>query len=106
MRREQLKNFWNGWIIGDFLPSIARTTEVEVSIMRHKKDAVIPLHFHAQAIEYNVLITGSMIVNGETLGPDDIFTFEKCEVSECVVLEDTTLVVVKLPSVRGDKHNV
>lgn len=106
MRCDQLENFWNGWFIGDFEPSLARTKDVEVSVMKHEKDAKIPKHYHQLAIEYNVLISGSMVVNGWTMGPGDMFVFEKSEVSDCVVLEDTTLVVVKLPSVIGDKYNV
>lgn len=106
MRLNRLEEFWNGWIIGDFEPSLVRTKDAEVSVMRHTKGAFIPKHYHKLAEEYNVLISGAMIVNGSTLGPGDVFTFEKSEVSDCVVLEDTTLVVVKLPSVIGDKYNV
>ncbi len=106
MRMRRLEEFTNGWIIGDFEPSLLRTKEFEISIMQHKKGAYIPLHYHHLVEEMNVFVSGSMMCNGHFLVPGDIFIFEKDEVSNCSVLEDTTLVVVKVPSIIGDKYNV
>jgi quercetin dioxygenase-like cupin family protein len=106
MRMHRIEDFKNGWFVGDFEPSVLRTSAFEVSLMHHKKGAYIPLHYHHLVEEINVLVSGSMTCNGRLLTPGDLFIFEKDEVSDCVVHEDTTIVVVKSPSVLGDKYYV
>jgi len=106
MRMDRIERFKNGWIIGDFEPSLLRTKDFEISVMHHKKGAYIPLHYHHLVEEMNVFVVGSMTCNGRLLVPGDIFIFEKDEVSDCDVHEDTTIVVVKVPSIIGDKYNV
>ena len=106
MRMQRLDEFRGGWIIGDFEPSLLRTKDFEISVMQHKKGAYIPLHYHHLVEEMNVFVSGSMLCNGVELVPGDIFIFEKDEVSDCIVHEDTVVVVVKVPSILGDKYNV
>lgn len=106
MRMRRLEEFKNGWIIGDFEPSLLRTKEFEISVMIHEKGAYIPLHYHHLVEEMNVFVSGSMTCNGRVLVPGDIFIFEKDEVSDCIVHEKSTIVVVKVPSIIGDKYNV
>jgi quercetin dioxygenase-like cupin family protein len=74
--------------------------------MIHEKDAHIPLHYHHLVEEMNVFVSGSMTCNGRLLVPGDVFIFEKDEVSDCIVHEKSTIVVVKVPSVMGDKYYV
>lgn len=106
MRMRRLEEFKNGWIIGDFEPSLLRTKDFEISVMIHEKGAYIPLHYHHLVEEMNVFVSGSMTCNGRLLVPGDIFIFEKDEVSDCTVHERSTIVVVKVPSILGDKYNV
>jgi quercetin dioxygenase-like cupin family protein len=106
MRMDRIERFKNGWFIGDFEPSLVRSKDVEISLMHHKKGAYIPLHYHHLVEEINVFVSGSMLCNGTELKPGDIFIFEKDEVSDCIVHEDSTIVVVKMPSIIGDKYNV
>jgi len=106
MRMRRLEEFKNGWIIGDFEPSLLCTKDFEISVMIHEKGAYIPLHYHHLVEEMNVFVSGSMHCNGRYLTPGDIFIFEKDEVSDCIVLEKSTIVVVKVPSILGDKYNV
>jgi len=106
MRMHRLEEFRNGWIIGNFEPSLLRTTEFEISVMIHEKGAYIPLHYHHLVEEMNVFVSGSMTCNGRLLVPGDIFIFGVDEISDCVVHEKSTIVVVKVPSIIGDKYNV
>jgi len=106
MRMDRIERFKNGWFIGDFEPSLIRTKDFEISLMTHEKDAYIPLHYHHLVEEMNVFVSGSMTCNGCVLIPGDIFIFEKDEVSDCVVHEKSTILVVKAPSIIGDKYNV
>lgn len=103
---KRLSDFTRGWLIGDFEPALLRTKDFEVGILTHKKDEKWPKHYHKLAVEYNVLMSGKMLVNGIELNSGDVFVIEKNEVSEPIFLEDCTVLVVKTPSVIGDKYEI
>lgn len=104
MRIYNIKNMTRGWFIGNFEPSILRTKDFEVGLLTHKKGEVWPKHYHALAVEYNVLIEGSMTVQGTKINPGDIFVFDPMEIADPVFHEDCKVLCVKVPSVIGDKH--
>ena len=95
-----------GWFIGDFLPSVFKTNLFEVGILKHKKGENWPEHYHSEATEYNVLLDGSMSVNGNFIHAGEIFILEKEESCKPIFFEDCTLVCVKVPSIPGDKFEV
>jgi len=101
-----LGRFTRGWLIGDFEPSLLRTKEFEVGLLEHKKGEKWPNHIHKLATEYNVLIKGKMRVNGIAIYEGEVFTIEKDEAAKPEFLEDCLVLVVKVPSVIGDKHEV
>jgi quercetin dioxygenase-like cupin family protein len=103
---KRIEDFTRGWLMGDFEPSLVRTKDFEVGILTHKKDEIWPKHYHKLADEYNVLVKGKMSVNGIELNTGDVFVIEKGEVSEPKFLEDCTVLVIKVPSVIGDKYEV
>jgi len=104
MKRYKHSEFKGGWFIGDFEPSILRTPQFEVAVMTHKKGEEWPAHYHAKAEEFNLLLSGKMKVCSETIEEGDIFIIERHEVVDPVFLEDCKLVVIKVPSVPGDKY--
>lgn len=111
MRKARIEEFFRGWFIGDFEPSILRTKDFEVGLLTHTKGEYWAPHYHKEAIEYNVLISGLMSIVHEDgsatcLAPGDVFAFEKSEISEPHFHEDCTVLVVKVPSVKGDKYAV
>jgi len=104
MKLSNIKDMTRGWFIGDFEPSILRTKDFEVGLLTHKKGEVWPKHYHALSTEYNLLIEGSMTVQGTQINPGDIFIFEPMEIADPVFHEDCKVLCVKVPSVIGDKH--
>ena len=106
MIRDDLKNMFRGWFVGNFEPSIYKTDQFEVGVLFHSKGEKWPKHFHKEAVEINVLISGKMVLNGEELTPGNIFLIEKNEIVEPEFLEDCTIICVKSPSVPGDKYEV
>jgi quercetin dioxygenase-like cupin family protein len=106
MITDKLSNMFKGWFVGNFEPSIYKTKEFEVGILFHPKGEKWPKHYHKEAIEINVLISGKMIINGETLSSGNIFLIEKNEIADPEFLEDCTIVCVKTPSNPGDKIGV
>jgi quercetin dioxygenase-like cupin family protein len=103
MRFNRLENFWNGWIIGNFDPSILKTDQFEVAVLHHRAGLHIPVHYQITATEYNIMISGKMIVNDVEVTSGDVFVYEPKEITRVVVLEDTVVVCIKTPSIPGDK---
>lgn len=103
---DKLDNMLRGWFIGNFEPSIYKTDKFEVGILFHPKGEKWPKHYHKEAVEINVLISGKMIINGKSLSPGNIFLIEKTEIADPEFLEDCTIVCVKSPSMPGDKYEV
>lgn len=106
MKITRIEDYTRGWLIGDFTPSLLRTKDFEVGILRHKKDEVWPKHYHRLADEYNILISGKMTINSSEINEGDVFHIEKNEISEPKFLTDCIVLVIKVPSAIGDKYNV
>jgi hypothetical protein len=104
MKLAKLSDFTNGWFIGNFEPSLIKTPAFEVAIHHYHKDYIGQSHFHRLAGEANVVISGRLSANGVELGPGDIFYFHPEEISSVKFLADTTLVIIKIPSIPGDKY--
>jgi quercetin dioxygenase-like cupin family protein len=106
MKKDNIDRFFRGWFIGDFTPSVLRTKDFEVGILKHKKGESWPAHYHKMATEYNVLLQGSMKIQNETLAVGDVFWFSPYEIADPEFLEDCVICVIKTPSVPGDKYEV
>lgn len=101
--KHSMTNMHRGWFIGDFLPSVHRTSGLEVGYLVHKQGEKWPVHYHEHMKEINYLIRGHMTINNRELRAGDIFVFEKGCLAAPTFHEDCELICVKLPSVPGDK---
>ncbi len=106
MKFDKISNFTKGWFIGDFEPNVFKTDLFEVGLLTRYKGQDDPPHHHEIAIEYNVLVSGSMTINGNLLEKGDVFVIERGEITKSIFHEDTILLVVKTPSVPNDKYEV
>ena len=116
MIKAKLADMNGGWFIGNFKPSAHQTKDVEVAFKKHTKAEPWPRHYHKEAVEINLLTKGKMTIYTEnaegTVGentpvnPGDIFIIEPGEVAEPHFLEDCEMIVIKIPSVVGDKFEV
>ncbi len=106
MNITNIKDYIRGWFIGDFEPTVLRTKDFEVGVLTHYKDEHWPSHYHKDSVEYNVLVSGKMIVQGKELNSGDVFIFNKGEIADPVFLEDCKVVCVKVPSLPHDKFEV
>jgi quercetin dioxygenase-like cupin family protein len=106
MNITKITDYTRGWFIGNFEPSLLKTSDFEVGLLTHKKGEYWAPHYHKESVEYNVLVTGKMTVQGKVLNSGDVFAFQKGEVADPVFHEDCTLVVVKVPSIPSDKFEV
>lgn len=106
MIKTNIKNFKNGWFIGNFEPTLLKTKDFEIAHHSYKKGFIGEHHTHKIAIEYNYILSGKAIVSSETLGPGDIFIYEPNDISNVIFLEDTELIIIKTPSIPGDKYEI
>ena len=96
--------FTRGWFIGDFTPSIISTQAFEVGNLTHRKGETWGYHYHKEATEYNLLLEGSMILNGRKLEAGTFFINYPNEIACPIFVEDCNVLCVKVPSVPSDKY--
>ena len=100
------KDMIGGWFVGDFTPTAYPTKDFEVAYKTHSKGEKWDSHYHKIATEINYMIKGEMIISGTHLKEGDIFIIHPNEVATPEFLTDCGMVVVKVPSVKGDKYIV
>ncbi len=105
MKTARLEDMVKGWFIGDFEPTLCKTTDVEVAVKEYKKGDHEGRHHHKVATEYTVIIRGRVRMNGIEYKAGDIVVMEPGESTDFESLEDGTVnVVVKLPGAKNDKY--
>ena len=104
MQIKKLSAMKGGWFIGDFEPSVLRVKTVEVGCKEYSAGDVEARHVHRVARELTLVVSGRVVMNGVQAGPGDVLVLEPGEAADFNVIERATTVVVKLPSVIGDKY--
>lgn len=106
MKASRLENMVKGWIVGDFQPSVLRSSACEVAIKHYTAGQHEAAHYHAVATEVTAIVAGRARMCGREWGPGDIVTVEPRDITDFLALTDVTTVVVKLPSAPDDKYVV
>ncbi len=104
MRVDHLDRMVKGWFVGDFEPTLYRTTDVEVAVKHYSLDDHERLHHHVVATELTVIVSGRARIGKRELGPGDIAVLQPGEPSDFTALTDVVLVAVKIPGAREDKY--
>lgn len=104
MTLRRLSDMTGGWIAGDFEPTCLRTRAVEVAWKHYPAGAAEAAHVHRVAREITLIASGRAVMNGRVFVAGDIVILEPGEAADFAALEPTTTVVVKSPSVPGDKY--
>jgi quercetin dioxygenase-like cupin family protein len=98
-----MKDMKGGWFIGNFEPTVYKTDQFEVCYKHHNKGEQWDTHFHKEGTEINYLVKGKMIIQNKELIEGDIFILKPYEVADPLFLEDCTVLIIKTPSIPGDK---
>jgi mannose-6-phosphate isomerase-like protein (cupin superfamily) len=116
IEKYRMEDMKRGWFVGDFSDSAFRTSEAEVCLALHKKGEKPRAHVHKVAHEITAIIEGKVkIITQEYPIPTsreyifeagDIFVVPPYVSVAPEILEDTKAIVVKVPSVPGDKYFV
>lgn len=102
MKVENIDNFKAGWLVGNFEPALIKSTDFEMAIQTTPAGTYIERHYQKVSTEYNCIVSGKVIANGETLSTGDIFIYAPGEITELEIIEDVTIVVFKTPSAGID----
>jgi len=100
----KIKDFIGGWYVGNFDPTVFKTDKFEVGYKVHLKDEVWDKHYHKEATEINFLISGKMKIMDKEFNSGDIFVIYPNEIADPIFLENCYLIVIKTPSIVGDKY--
>jgi len=101
-----LNNFVGGWVVGDFDPSLLKTKDFEVAVKRYKAGDVDTTHYHKEAEEITIVVSGTVVLNGIVHNADDVIRIKRGETASFSALTDAVTCVIKTPSVKGDKYLV
>lgn len=104
MKKNSLSSYTKGWIVGDFDPSLQRSTSIEVGVKRYKAGDVDKMHVHHIVTEHTVVVEGAVEMSGNRYVSGDIITVFPGEPVKFKAITDATLVVIKTPSIPSDKH--
>jgi quercetin dioxygenase-like cupin family protein len=104
MKTARLEDMVKGWFIGNFVPSLIKTNDVEVSVKKYRKGEYEVLHHHKIATEITVIVMGRVRMNSVEYVTGDIIMIEPNETTDFEVLEDTITTVVKHPGASYDKY--
>ena len=104
MRHAQLKDRVKGWFVGDFAPAVLRSTACEVAVKHYAAGDREDVHHHKVATEITLIVSGEVEMMGQRWSAGDIVVVEPGEATDFLAVTDAVNVVVKLPSVAGDKY--
>ncbi|MEK6848635.1 MAG: hypothetical protein AABX65_03300 [Nanoarchaeota archaeon] len=103
MKIYKLDSMTKGWFVGDF-ESAFRTKDCEVAVKKYKAGDFEAKHLHKIATEVTAILSGSVLMNDKEYGEGDIIVMEPGEATDFKAITDVVNVVVKVPSVVGDKY--
>lgn len=104
MENYKIDKFTRGWFVGDFEPSIIKTSDVEVAIQYFNAGDKELEHCHRIATEITAIIHGKVKISGKEYKSGEIIKIEPGEYALFEALEDTTTIVVKYPGAKNDKY--
>jgi quercetin dioxygenase-like cupin family protein len=106
MKVSKLNDFFKGWVVGNFEPSLFKTDDFEVAVKSYKKGDYEPKHYHKVATEITIITKGRVVMNFEVYNEGDIIVMEPGEATDFRATNDVTTTVIKFPCVEGDKYLV
>jgi quercetin dioxygenase-like cupin family protein len=102
----KLNNFIKGWLVGDFEPALFKSKDVEVGVKYYKAGDKEENHYHKIATEYSIVLYGAIRMLNQTFKEGDIVTVLPNIQNQFECIEDACVMIIKTPSVIGDKYIV
>ena len=93
-----------GWFVGDFTPNILQSKDVEVGVKYYQAGDEEARHVHKVATEITVVVSGTVKMCDREFPQGSIIVLEPGDPTAFSAITDAVTVVVKSPSVAGDKY--
>ena len=103
MQTFNVAEFFKGWIVGDFSPSLYVNPYVEVGIKFFKAGETEASHKQLVATEITIVIDGTIRLGSSIFERGDIISIPPKEIADFESLTDSSLVCIKFPSIPNDK---
>jgi hypothetical protein len=91
-----------GWFVGPFEGAAIHSNDVELAIADWPVGP-IPAHYHSRSVEAIVIISGRCIVQGQEIGPNEMFVLDPGDVNDSNFLEPSKVLAIKMPAGANDK---
>lgn len=104
MKTARLKDMTKGWFVGNFEPSLYRTSDCEAAVKSYRKGDKEGKHYHKIATEITVIVKGRVRMFDTEYSEGDIVVAEPGDATSFEALEDAVNVVIKLPGALNDKY--
>ncbi len=104
MKLHRLEDMTKGWFVGDFAPVALRSKDAEVAVKTYPAGAHEARHRHDVATEATLILSGRARMGDRIHEAGTIVVIEPGEATDFEALTDVVTVVVKTPSVAGDKY--
>lgn len=104
MKHFRLEDMVKGWVVGGFDPAVLRTDDFEVAVKHYRAGDREDAHVHVVATEVTVIVSGTVHMLGRDWSAGDIVVVEPGTLTAFHALSDAVNVVIKVPSVAGDKY--
>ena len=105
MKLHEESDMVKGWFVGNFIPSAYTSKNFEVCLKRYKAGDHESKHVHRIATEITFIVEGLASMNSARLKKGSIIVIEPGEATDFLAVKDTITVVVKSPSIIGDKYD-
>lgn len=103
MRKYELNQFKDGWFIGNFDPSIARSSKFEICVKEFTLGEREFAHYQKTATEITLILKGQVRMGNNLLSENDILVIEPMEICDFEAISDCKVLGIKFPSLPNDK---
>jgi hypothetical protein len=104
MKHDRLEKMVKGWFVGSFSPTVHSTEACEVAVKQYFAGEKESTHHHKVATEVTLVLSGVVRMMGRTWRDGDIIALSPGEATDFEAITDAVTVVVKTPSILGDKY--
>ena len=103
MFKSNLREYKNGWLLGNFSPAVIQTNDFEVCVKSFKVGDREVSHYQVIATEVTVVLSGKVRMGEILLAEDEILVVEPGEVVDFEALTNCKVLGIKFPSLPQDK---
>jgi hypothetical protein len=99
-----LKDYFRGWLVGNFEPTLFKTKEIEVALQSYNAGDEEPQHHHKVGTEISLLVSGSASFNNDIINAGEGVVIEPKRSNIFKAITDCQVLVIKYPSDTNDKY--